>query len=470
MAFMRTRLMPPAPAFRWSWSLAVILLLGASTGWAQADNVSTRGRQARNTSPSARALPGPSGDQLAKLESIYKDIHAHPELSLQEQRTARIAADWLRQQGYEVTEKIGGTGVVGLLRNGEGATVLLRADMDALPMLENTGLPYASTETGKDPSGADTAIAHSCGHDMHVTWLMGVTQILAQNRDKWHGTVIAVFQPAEETGEGARAMVEDGMIKRFPKPDVTLAQHVMSLPAGRIAIRSGPVLSMSDSWEVKLFGRGGHGSGPEFTVDPVVMAASAVVRLQTVVSREISMMDRAVVTVGALQAGSSPNIIPDESLLRLNVRTFDEQVRQTVLSAIKRIINAEATASEAPKPPSFTVIGEFPLTSNDDAATGSVTEALTRRFGSDVQQGTPATASEDFSVFARTWNVPLVFWFVGGTDPQKYAQAEQAGRLNELPSNHSPQFAPVINPTLQVGIEAMLAAAGPWLTGAGAKR
>ena len=244
--------------------------------------------------------------------------------------------------------------------------MLLRADMDALPMKENTGLPYASTKTGKDPSsGVETAIAHSCGHDMHVTWLMGATQILAQNKDKWRGTVMAVFQPAEETGEGARAMVEDGMVKRFPKPDIAFAQHVMALPAGRIAIRSGPVLSMSDSWEVKLFGRGGHGSGPEFTVDPVVMAAASVMRLQTIVSREISMMDRAVVTVGALQAGSSPNIIPDESLLRLNVRTFDEQVRETVLSAIKRIINAEATASQAPKPPAFTVLGEFPLTSND---------------------------------------------------------------------------------------------------------
>lgn len=349
----------------------------------------------------------------------------------------------------------------------EGATVLLRADMDALPMKEDSGLPYASTKTGKDSSGVETAIAHSCGHDMHVAWLMGATQLLARDREKWRGTVIAVFQPGEETGEGARAMVEDGMVTRFPKPDVTLAQHVMSLPAGRIAIRSGPVLSMSDSWEVKLFGRGGHGSGPESTVDPVVMAAAVVMRLQTVVSREISMIDRAVVTVGALQAGSSPNIIPDEALLRLNVRTFDEQVRETVLSAIKRIIDAEAMASHAPRPPSFTVVSEFPLTSNDDDATRKVTEALTGRFGNDVRQATPATASEDFSVFARAWNVPLVFWFVGGTDPQKYAQAEQAGRLNALPSNHSPQFAPVLTPTLRVGIEAMLTAAGAWLTTAG---
>ncbi len=451
MTYPRTLRMALVASFRCAAFVGVMLLFVAAAG-------------------SAQALPGPSADLMAKLESIYKDLHANPELSMQEQRTAGIAADWLRQQGYEVTEKVGGTGVVGLLRNGEGQTVLLRADMDALPMKENTGLSYASTKTGKDPSsGVETAIAHSCGHDMHVTWLMGVTQILAQNRDKWHGTVMAVFQPAEETGEGAKSMIDDGMVKRFPKPDVTFAQHVMALPAGRIAIRTGPVLSMSDSWEVKLFGRGGHGSGPEFTVDPVVMAASTVMRLQTVVSREISMMDRAVVTVGALQAGSSPNIIPDDALLRLNVRTFDEQVRGTVLSAIKRIINAEATASQAPKPPAFTVVGEFPLTSNDEAATGRVTEALKGRFGSDVQQGNPATASEDFSVFARTWNAPLVFWFVGGTDPQKYAEAEKAGRLNELPSNHSPQFAPVLNPTLRVGIEAMLTAAGPWLTGAAAK-
>ena len=446
-------------AFRCALLSGAVLLLAAATGWAQAGSVR-----------SVQGLPGPSADLMAKLESVYKDLHANPELSMQEQRTARIAAEWLRQHGYEVTEKIGGTGVVGLLRNGKGATVLLRADMDALPMKENTSLPYASTKTAKDASGADTALAHSCGHDMHVTWLMGATQILAENREKWRGTVMAVFQPAEETGEGARAMVEDGMVKRFPKPDIALAQHVMSLPAGRIAIRRGPVLSMSDSWEVKLFGRGGHGSGPEFTVDPVVMAAAAVMRLQTVVSREISMMDRAVVTVGALQAGSSPNIIPDDSLLRLNVRTFDEQVRETVLSAIKRIITAEATASRAPKLPAFTVVGEFPLTSNDDDATGTVIEALKGRFGSDVQQGNPATASEDFSVLARAWNAPLVFWFIGGTDPQKYAQAEKAGRLNELPSNHSPQFAPVLNPTLRVGIEAMLAAAGPWLAAAEAKR
>lgn len=431
------------------------------------------GQGTRQQSPTSgqAALPGPSNDLVAKLEGIYKDVHANPELSMQERRTAGIAADWLREQGYEVTEGVGGTGVVGLLRNGEGATVLLRADMDALPMKENTGLPYASAKTGADPSsGRETAIAHSCGHDMHVTWLMGVTQILAGNRDKWRGTVVAVFQPAEETGQGALAMVDNGLARRFPKPDVVLGQHVMPLPAGRIAIRAGAMLSRSDSLEITMFGRGGHGSAPETTVDPVVMSAATVMRLQTVVSREIAMTDDAVVTVGSLQAGTSANIIPDQALLRLNVRTFDDQVRDRVLSAIKRIAAGEATTSGAPKPPAFTTLNAFPLTVNDEGATKRVTEALRERLGGDqVQPAGLASASEDFTVLARAWNVPSVYWLVGGTDPKKYADAERAGSLNELPSNHSPEFAPVMEPTLRAGVEAMLAAAGAWLTPAGAK-
>ena len=297
------------------------------------------------------ALSRPSGDLLARLEGIYKDIHAHPELSMQEHRTANIAAAWLRENGYEVTEKVGGTGVVGLLRNGNGATVLLRADMDALPIQESTGLPYASQESGTDRFGQATSIAHSCGHDMHVAWLMGATRLLAENRQKWNGTVIAVFQPGEETGQGARAMITDGMVKRFPKPDVTLGQHVMPLSAGQIGWRTGTILSAGDSWEVTLFGRGAHGSMPQKSIDPVVMAAAAVMRMQTVVSREIAMTDSAVVTVGTLRAGMNENVIPDHALLRLNVRTFKDEVRTRVLAAVKRILEAEAGASGAPKPP-----------------------------------------------------------------------------------------------------------------------
>ncbi|MGH7153767.1 MAG: amidohydrolase [Acetobacteraceae bacterium] len=410
------------------------------------------------------ALPRPSGDLLATLEGIYKDIHAHPELSMQEHRTAGIASAWLRERGYDVTEGVGGTGVVGLLRNGDGATVLLRADMDALPIQESTGLPYVSKESGTDRFGQATSIAHSCGHDMHVAWLMGATRVLAENRNKWTGTVIAVFQPGEETGQGARAMIADGIVKRFPKPDVTLGQHVMPLRAGQIGWRTGTMLSAGDSWEVTLFGRGAHGSMPQKSIDPVVMAASAVMRLQTVVSREIAMTDSAVVTVGTLRAGVNENVIPDHALLRLNVRTFKAEVRQRVLAAVKRIIEAEAAASGALKPPEYSVLSEYPLTRNDEVATRKVVAALERHFGADsVHEVDPATASEDFGLFGAAWNVPVVFWMVGGIDPSRYDAAEQAGKLDEMPVNHAPDFAPVINPTLSIGIEAMLAAAGAWL-------
>ena len=329
------------------------------------------------------SISAPGDGLLGELEGVYKDLHAHPELSMQEHRTAGIASEWLKKYGYEVTEGVGGTGVVGLLRNGEGATVLLRADMDALPIEESTGLDYASQATGTDRFGQGTAIAHSCGHDMHVVWLMGATRLLAENRDGWSGTVMAVFQPGEETAEGARAMIADGMVKRFPKPDVTLGQHVMPLSAGQIGWRTGTMLSAGDSWEVTLFGRGAHGSMPQKSIDPVVMAASAVMRLQTVVSREVAMTDSAVVTVGTLRAGMSENVIPDRALLRLNVRTFKDQVRERVLSAIKRILDAEATASGAPKPPDYTVLSEYPVTRNDEAATHKVVAALERHFGAD---------------------------------------------------------------------------------------
>lgn len=413
---------------------------------------------------SEQHMPHLSDELLAKLQGIYQDIHAHPELSMQETRTAGIAAAWLRRYGYEVTEGIGGTGVVGLLRNGAGATVMLRADMDALPIEESTGLPYASRETGTDRFGQATSIAHACGHDMHVAWLMGVTKVLAETREHWHGTVMAVFQPGEETGQGARAMIEDGMVKRFPKPDVTLGQHVMPLSAGQIGWRTGTMLSAGDSWEVTLFGRGAHGSMPQKSVDPVVMAAAAVMRLQTVVAREVAMTDSAVVSVGTLRAGMSENVIPDRALLRLNVRTFKDQVRTRVLAAIRRILDAEAAASGAPKPPAYSVLSEYPLTRNDEAATRKVVTALERQFGPDrVREIEPATASEDFGLFAGAWSVPAVFWVIGGIDPERYRAAAQAGKLDELPANHAPDFAPVMHPTLRTGVEAMLAAAGVWL-------
>ncbi len=406
----------------------------------------------------------PSDDLLAELEAIYRDLHAHPELSMQEHRTAGIAAAWLERYGYEVTTGIGGTGVVGVLRNGEGATVLLRADMDALPVAETTGLDYASHATGTDRFGRHTHVAHACGHDMHVAWLFGVTRMLAEYKSDWRGTVLAIFQPGEETGQGARAMIEDGMVRRFPRPDVTFGQHLVPAPAGSVGWCASTVMAASDSWEVTLFGRGAHGSMPQKSIDPIVMAASAVMRLQGVVAREVAMSDQAVVTVGALQAGSAENVIPDQAMLRLNVRSFKDAVRTRVLAAIRRIVEAESVASGAPKAPDVSVLGEHPATRNDEATARRIAGAFEHRFGKErVQEVPPSSASEDFGLFGAAWGVPSVFWFVGGTDPQRFDVAMAAGGLEELPGNHAPDFAPVIHPTLRMGVETMLTAAGLWL-------
>jgi amidohydrolase len=399
---------------------------------------------------------------MAGLEDLYRDIHRHPELSLQEERTAGKAAEHLKAAGFDVTTGVGGTGVVGLLANGDGPTVMLRADMDALPVKEATGLPYASTATATDPSGNEVPVMHACGHDMHVTWLAGATALLAGARDKWSGTVMAVFQPAEETAQGAQAMIDDGLFDRFPKPAVILGQHVMPAPAGAIGYRPGTTQAAADSLEVRMFGRGAHGSMPESSVDPVVMAAATVLRLQTIVSREVAASQAAVVTIGALQSGTKDNVIPDQALLKLNVRTFDEQVRTHVLDAIKRIVEAEATASGAPKPPEITMTEHYPLTVNDPDSTARVAAALRAKFGDDRvnELAAPYSASEDFGSFGTEWKVPSVFWYVGGTDADLYRKAEQAGRVaQDIPTNHNPKFAPVIHPTLETGVEAITAAA-----------
>src|SRR4051812_27834572 len=399
---------------------------------------------------------------MSGLEDLYRDVHAHPELSMQEHRTAEQAAQRLEQAGYEVTARVGGTGVVGVLANGDGPTVMLRADMDALPVKEATGLPYASTATATDPAGNEVPVMHACGHDMHVAWLAGATALLADDRDAWSGTVLAVFQPAEETAQGARAMIDDGLFERFPKPEVILGQHVMPAPAGAIGYRPGTTQAAADSLEVRLFGRGAHGSMPESSVDPVVMAAATVLRLQTIVSREIAASQAAVVTIGALQSGTKDNVIPDEALLKLNVRTFDEQVRTQVLDAIKRIVEAEATASGAPRPPEITMTEHYPLTVNDADRTARVAAALRSEFGDDRvrELSAPVSASEDFGSFGTEWGVPSVFWYVGGTDPDAYRLAEQAGRVaQDVPTNHNAKFAPVIHPTLEMGVHAMTAAA-----------
>jgi len=401
---------------------------------------------------------------LPEIEALYKDIHSHPELSMQETRTAGLAAERLRAAGFEVTTGVGKTGVVGLLRNGDGPTVMMRADMDALPVEEDTGLPYASAVKAKDREGNTVPVMHACGHDMHVAWLAGASAILARSRDSWKGTAMAVFQPAEETAEGAQAMIDDGLFARFPKPEVVLGQHVMVGVAGDVGGRSGVVTSAADSLQIRLFGRGAHGSMPQASIDPVIMAAATVMRLQTIVSREIAATDAAVVTIGALQAGTKENVIPDEAIIKLNVRTFDEGVRKRVLAAIERIVNAEAAASGAPRPPEITPLDRYTLTTNDPAASDRVAQAFRSHFTAErVKHTGPTSASEDFGSFGSEWHVPSVFWFVGGTDPQVYAKAREAGNIQDIPTNHNPRFAPVLHPTLEAGIEAMVVAARAWL-------
>lgn len=414
--------------------------------------------------PLASALTASGNELLVELESIYKDIHQHPELSMQEVRTAKIAADYLQTLDFEVTREVGVTGVVGVLRNGEGPVVMLRADMDALPMAENTGLSYASNVRTKDEEGVEVGVAHSCGHDLHVTWLMGASRIFAKNRNLWKGTLMVVFQPGEEVGRGASSMVQDWSGKgNFPKPDIILGQHVMVGSSGTVSYRPGVILSAGDSLKIKLFGRGSHGSQPQTSIDPVVMAAATTMRLQTIVSREISPLDNAVLTIGSLQAGTKENIIPDDATIKLNVRTFDENVREQMLSSIKRICSAECEASRAERPPEFSTINSYPLTENDAVATEKVATAFRAQFGDRAYVAEPASASEDFSIFGRTWKVPYVFWFVGGTDPDVYERAKKDKQINKIPSNHSPKFAPVLHPTLETGLLAMLTAAGAWL-------
>src|SRR3954468_1716064 len=356
--------------------------------------------------PSMSALESELRKLLPDLERVYTDIHAHPELSMQETRTAGLAADRLRAAGFDVTSSVGKTGVVGVLRNCDGPTIMLRADMDALPVREQTGLAYASTEIATDSTGASVPVMHACGHDMHVTWLIGAATIMGRVRDSWRGTLMPVFQPAEETGAGAQAMIDDGLLTRFPKPDAVLGQHVMVGPAGMIGGRPGVITSAVDSLQIRLFGRGAHGSMPQAAIDPVVMAAATVLRLQTIVSRELAATDAAVVTIGAVQAGTKENVIPDEAIIKLNVRTFDEGVHARVLAAITRIVNAEADASGATRPPEITPIDRYALVSNDPEATRRVAEAFTAYFTADrVRQTGPTSASEDFGSFGVQWQV-----------------------------------------------------------------
>ncbi|WP_198417234.1 amidohydrolase [Cryobacterium sp. TMT1-2-1] len=399
------------------------------------------------------------------LEELYMDLHQNPELSFSEHRTSALIAERLLALGLDVTTGIGGTGVVGVLTTGEGPVVMLRADMDALPVKEDTGLPYASTARGIDGNGTDVPVMHACGHDIHMAALLGALEQLVATRSQWSGTLIALFQPAEENGGGAQVMVDDGLYTKIPLPDVVLGQHVFPFPAGKLGAHPGPAMAAVDSLNVRMFGRGGHGSEPETTIDPVVMAAATVMRLQGVVAREVGAQEVAVVSIGSLHVGATSNIISDEARLGISIRSFDEGVRARVIDAVERIVTAEAMASGATTPPEFSYAERYPVTVNDPIASERTMAAFRAAFG-EARMFDPGalTGSEDVGNLASAAGAPLVYWMLGGSDPEEYAAAESAGTIrSDIPTNHSPHYAPVMQPTLATGVEALVVAAREWL-------
>lgn len=401
--------------------------------------------------------------ETESFEGLYKYFHANPELSLQEKNTAGTISSHAALSAFKIHSSIGGHGLACILENGAGPKVLLRADMDALPVLEKTGLDYASTIKAVDSDGVEKPVMHACGHDTHVTCLLAAAEWLSSDvvREKWTGTLILVFQPNEERAGGAQAMIDDGLYDKIPVPDVVLGQHVMPIRTGTVAARPGTTMAAADSFHVTLYGRGGHGSMPHTCIDPVVLAANVVVRLQGVVSREVDPQDAAVVTVGSLQAGQTENIIASEAYLRLNIRTLKTATREKVLKAVTRIIEAECEASGCEKKPLIEETTRFPLTSNDNDTTTKLSTNFRDVFGkSFIDDLAPNNASEDVSILATSVGKPCCFWFFGGTDAQKYQKAEEEGSIaRDIPVNHSSYFAPVIQPTLQIGTEALCAAA-----------
>lgn len=385
-------------------------------------------------------------------EELYVHLHQNPELSMQETETAAEITRRLEAFGYQ-TQQIGG-GVVGVLENGPGPVVLFRADIDGLPVAEATGLPYASTKTVTDAAGNTVPVMHACGHDMHIAAALGAASLLADHKDAWSGTYLALFQPAEETAAGARSMVDDGLVTKVPKPDVALGQHVLAVPeAGMVGTTAGPMLSTGACIRVKVFGKGSHGSMPHLGVDPVVLASAIVMRLQTIVAREIAPSQFGVVTVGSLQAGTKANIIPADATLLLNIRAYDDAVRETLLAAIERIVKAECEVAGSPQPPEIELYESYPLTDNDKDVNDKVTAAFVEYFGQDrVKPLAPIPASEDFSVIPTAFGVPYNYWGFGGFTADQTVVA-----------NHNPGFGPAMQPSLRTGTEAAVAGALAYL-------
>ena len=420
---------------------------------------------AQAQSPTSREVDAVYPD----AQALYLDIHQHPELSSHETQTAAKLASRLRALGYGVTEHVGGTGIVAILKNGAGPTVMFRTELDALPVEEKTGLPYASTVRTKDDSGREVPVMHACGHDVHMAALIGTATILAHSKETWHGTLLLIGQPAEETITGAKAMLADGFLTRFPKPDFALALHVENrFPAGVVGVTPGTYDTNADSLRITIYGKGGHGSAPQTAIDPIVIAARTILSLQTIVSREVKPTEMAVITVGYIRAGTKNNIIPDQAELGLTVRTFKAEVRKQVLAAITRIINAEAQAGGAPREPLIERYEQTDSVYNDPALTERMRAVLESALGKEnVVTAEPITASEDFSYFVEQ-GIPGFYLSMGGADPEKSAAAQKAGET--LPSNHSPLFAPDVSPSLHTAITAEVAMLRNLLSSTAAKR
>ncbi len=386
-----------------------------------------------------------------QIDSLYTDLHRNPELSLHEEKTSAKLAERMRKLGYDVTTNVGGFGIVAILKNGPGPTLMIRTDMDALPVREQTGLPYASHVTTHDDSGAEVAVMHACGHDVHMATWIGTATILAKSKDLWHGTLMFIGQPAEERIVGAKMMLDAGLFQKFPKPDVALAIHDHDkTPAGTVGIVPGYMMANADAVDVTIYGRGGHGAYPQSTVDPIVIAARTIVALQTIVARENDPLDPAVITVGSIHGGTKHNIIPDEVKLQLTVRSYKPEVRDRLIAAIERITKAEAAAALAPKEPVIKVVESTKATYNDPALTERVGTALRAALGADnVLQPAPEMGAEDFSEFVGA-GVPGVYLWVGAVAPAKYADWKAGGP--PLPTVHSSLFAPDREPTLRTAM------------------
>ena len=418
---------------------AVLLLATASPGLA------------RNVAADKAAISAGLDKGYARLDALYKDIHQNPELGFQETATAAKLAKEMRALGFEVTEGVGKTGIVAIYRNGKGPTVLVRTEMDGLPMEEKTGLPYASRAVA-DWNGKPSPVAHSCGHDIHMAAWVGTAQALIAMKSQWRGTLMFIGQPSEETVSGARAMLADKLFERFGKPDLGFALHVMAGPAGMVFYRPGVNSSNSDSLDITFHGKGGHGSTPHVTIDPVIEAARFTMDVQTVVSREKDATQFGVITVGSIQSGSAGNIIPDTAVVRGTVRSFDAGVRQVLLNGIRRTANAVAAMSGAPAPDVQLVSGGLAVV-NDSALTERTATVFKAAFGDKaVLSPAPGSASEDYSEFIMA-GVPSLFFSIGGYDPKLIAAARARGET--LAANHNPGFAPTPEPAIRTGVEAM---------------